>query len=251
AINAKNVSYLDFPLWQSSSHQQTIINTLTSNADIVALAHPKFGGGRTFKNMQELTGYHLTEVLNHYRVSDVYWDKALSVGHLSWIIGNDDMHAVSDPEIFQIWNNIFSESPDSVLVNLKNGKNYSTQSFIKEEENTLISCTLLPGDTVKVVFDKPANIQFIGQDGVEKQVSTMTDTAKYAFTKDDTYIRVVARNENSSIFLNPLLRYNGQKLTMASGLVAEQNLFLSWLWRIGAVGLLIGTLYVWRKVIKW
>lgn len=251
AINAREVSFLDFPLWQSSSHQQSVIHAIRKNADIVAIAHPKFGGGRSFDNMRTLTGYHLTEVLNHYRVSDVYWDQALSVGRLSWIIGNDDMHAVNDPEIFQIWNNIFSDTPDSVLVNLKNGKNYATQSFIKTAENALLSCQLKGADTIRVVFAHPADIYFIGQDGVEKQKTEMSDTASYVFAKNDTYIRVVARNANSSIYLNPLVRCDGERPVLASELQATQNSLWTWIWRISCGLMLLFSLYAWWKVIRW
>lgn len=251
AINARKVSFLDFPLWQSSSHQQSVINALRNNAEIVAIAHPKFGGGRSFDNMKTLTGYHLTEVLNHYRVSDEYWDQALSAGRLSWIIGNDDMHSVSDPEIFQIWNNIFSETPDSILNSLKSGKNYAIQSFIKEAENALVSCRLMGQDTVKVVFSHPADIYFIGQDGVEKQKTVMSDTASYVFDKNDTYIRVVARNANSSIYLNPLVRCNGDQPVFVSQIQATKNNMWTWIWRISSGLLLFLTLYAWRKLIMW
>jgi hypothetical protein len=251
AINAKDVVFWDFPLWQSSSHQQTITNKLRANADIVAIAHPKFGGGRTFENMEQLTGYHLIEVLNHYRNSEEYWDRALSVGRLSWIIGNDDIHDIKDPEIFQIWNNIFSAKPEEILLNLKNGKNYATQSFTKQAENKLLSCKKTGENSFEVVLEKPADIDFIGQNGALKQKSTQKDTASYTFANNDTYIRVVARNQNSAIYLNPLVRYDGKSLIMASDLEAKQDHIMTWVWRLGFLLAFAIFGYLWIKLIRW
>ncbi|MBL4861695.1 MAG: hypothetical protein JKY09_01590, partial [Crocinitomicaceae bacterium] len=80
SINGDKVSYFDYPLFQLTSHKQKVIHNIKANGAMVAMAHPKFGGGRTFSDMRYLTGYAFTEVLNHYRVSDEYWDEALSAG---------------------------------------------------------------------------------------------------------------------------------------------------------------------------
>ena len=84
ALNPDGPSYFDYPLFQTTSHQQKIIENLRAKNAIVAMAHPKFGGGRSFDDMKTLVNYDFTEVLNHYRSSDEYWDEALSAGRVTW-----------------------------------------------------------------------------------------------------------------------------------------------------------------------
>jgi hypothetical protein len=250
AINAKKVSFWDFPLWQTSSHQQTMINKLRENAEMVAIAHPKFGGGRSFQHMKDITGYHHTEVLNHYRNSEEHWDTALSVGKLSWIIANDDIHDLKDPEIFQRWNIIFSESLDDIISNLKDGKNYGVESFTTNTENRFVSCKKTGENTFTYTFEKPADtILFIGQNGVMKQKNMMSDSATYVFTPEDTYIRVVAKNAGQNIYLNPLTRYEGNAIITAADLVAKEKTFLSWLWKLVFVGIMGFVVYLWWKLV--
>ncbi|MFZ1526689.1 MAG: hypothetical protein WAT22_17845 [Saprospiraceae bacterium] len=250
-INAKKVSFWDFPLWQSSSHQQSMIQTLRQNAEMVAIAHPKFGGGRSFVHMKQITGYHFTEVLNHYRTSEEHWDTALSTGKLSWILADDDVHDLKDPEIFQRWNIIFSDSKEAVLKAMKEGKNYGVESFYTNAENTFLSCKKLNENTFKWTFEKPADsILFVGQNGVIRQKTVASDTATYTFTPDDTYIRVIAKNQGQNIYLNPLVRYHGSSVTMAADMIAEENTLQTLLWKAGIIALMIGLVYLWWKVIQ-
>lgn len=251
-INAEKVSYGDFPLWQSSSHQQTIIDVLRKNAEIVTIAHPKFGGGRSYENIRTIVGYHLMEVLNHYRNSEAFWDQALSVGKLSWIIGNDDIHDLQDPTIFKIWNIIFSNtySRDSILSNLKKGNNYVVQSENGSTENSFVSCIKKDENTFRFNFGNEVDtILFIGQNGDIKQINTKTKSAQYSFVTADTYVRVVAHNKKSSIFLNPLFRYDGIKLPYVANLNATKNLFLTWICRLFFISLAMFTIMAWKKVI--
>lgn len=73
--------------------------------------------------MKNLVNYEFTEVLNHYRTSDEYWDKALSAGRLTWILANDDTHDLRDDFTYRIWNIIYSDqrNRDTIVQNLKKG----------------------------------------------------------------------------------------------------------------------------------
>jgi hypothetical protein len=252
AINARSVSYWDFPLWQSISHQQTIIDVLRGNAEMVAIAHPKFGGGRSFEAMETLVGYHFTEVLNHYRNSQEYWDKALSAGKLSWITGNDDIHDLKDPEIFRIWNIIYADGSnrDSLLTNMKNGQNYAVETLNGESENSFVSCTQDTNGSFLFKFDQVADtIVFIGQNGIIKQKNEATNSASYTFKPDDTYIRVVAKNKNSNIYLNPLVRYSGDKIIKAVDIKAENSILYTWVIRLFIISVMLLLMYLWKRVL--
>ncbi|CAN0249729.1 unnamed protein product, partial [Chrysoparadoxa australica] len=138
-IGVDEVSKFDYPLIQSSSHQQKIIENIKAKNGFVTMAHPKFGGGRDFDNMRDLTYYEFTEVLNHYRISDEYWDAALSAGRLTSIMGNDDTHDIINEPTFRIWNVIHSEvrHADSILAAMRLGKNYGVWSHNELWDNKL------------------------------------------------------------------------------------------------------------------
>lgn len=252
AINAKKVSFWDFPLWQTPSHQQTMIGTLRKNAEMVAIAHPKFGGGRSREHISQITGYHFTEVLNHYRTSDELWDVALSSGRLSWIIANDDIHDLKDPEIFQRWNVIFSDNTDNILASMRLGKNYGVESFTTKSENTFKACKKIDENTYYWKFEKQADtVLFIGQGGIIKQKDIATDSVTYTFTPEDTYIRLVAKNAGQNIYLNPLVRYNGNSVIMASDMPVSIKLGYTILWKSMMIALALGMILLWWKIIRY
>lgn len=252
-INVEAVSYFDYPLIQGTSHKQKIINNIRSNNGIVAMAHPKFAGGRTFEDMELLTGYHFVEVLNHYRVSDEYWDKALSAGRLSWIMGNDDTHDLIKEPTFQIWNIIHSghKHKDSILSSMKLGKNYGIKSKNGISDNSLLGLELIsPNDFFVMLENIADSIQFIGQNGKILKTVEHVASASYSFTKKDTYVRVVTHNKNSSMYLNPLFRYDGKTIPLASELKATERWFWTWVVRLLFIAIALSLLLFIRRIIR-
>lgn len=252
AINSPKVSSFDYPLYQLASHKQKIIENIRKNEAYVAMAHPKFAGGKSFSDMENLVGYHFTEVLNHYRISDFYWDKALSAGRLTWIMGNDDTHDLVKEATFRIWNVIHSDvrNSDSIMKAMSEGKSYAIWSINQECDNHLKKCTV-SDDNINFKFKNPTDsILLIGQNGKILQRVYNTDSTSYRATKEDSYIRAVAYNLNSHIYLNPIIRYDGVSLPVTSNVHAEPNFLLTWLFRIGAVLFAIWMLYIARKIIR-
>ena len=97
AIGARKVDWFDFPIWQSRSHLQFIINRVAATADLVAIVHPESRNAYDDADLHELTGYHLIEVFNGKFPHDAAWDAALSSGRAVWGIGNDDNHDLDEP----------------------------------------------------------------------------------------------------------------------------------------------------------
>lgn len=223
AINSKKVSYLDFPLFQSTSHQQKIIENLKKNGDLVALAHPNFGGGRSLIDMQQLTHYDFLEVLNHYRISDVEWDNALSSGRLSWLMANDDTHDVRDETAFKIWNIIYAneENVDTILGNMQKGMHYGIKTSAGVCTNYLKSC-ILRNDSLFVSFTDTI-VHFDVHGGAEtlEDYQQFKKDFVYKLKPSDDYIRIVAKNDKSMIFLNPIIRYDGQNIPLASNILPK------------------------------
>jgi hypothetical protein len=252
SIKPDGVSYFDFPLLQSSSHQQMIINQLRKKNAFVAMAHPKFGGARKMKNMRDLVGYHFTEVLNHYRTSAEYYDEALSAGRLTWVMSNDDTHDLEKEPSFKRWNMIFSDTAlvDTILNNYKLGKSYAVLSEDESFDKQFISCQSLGDDRFKVTFSAVLDsILVIGQGGKLKEFNTDAQNIVVTFQADDTYLRVVAKDENIQIYLNPLIRFDGIRLPLNADLTAEVNHFLTWLYRIAVFLVMLSLALIMRKLI--
>ncbi len=252
AINSEKVSYFDYPLFQLKSHKQQIINNIKDNGAYVSMAHPKFAGGRTFEDMRYLVGYDFTEVLNHYRKSEEYWDEALSAGRLTWIMGNDDTHDIIKEATFRIWNMIYSSvrHPDSIMKSMQIGKNYAISTNETQIcDNYLKSCNL-DGSNICLELTNPADsILFIGQKGIVKHRAFNTHLAEYKFQPEDTYIRIVAYNKNSQLYLNPILRIK-ENVPLNTLVKAHKNSFLTWFFRFGIIILSISLLFLLVKIIR-
>ena len=118
----------------------------------------------------------------------------------------------------------------------------------------VLNSVVLKGDTLKVsVTGRPYNINFIGQNGKSRKITHFANEAWYKFQPDDTYIRTKITfityfdypkvGPGTLFYLNPVFRYNGGK--PVNTLVAEVNIFKSWVVRIIGFGALIALVLVW------
>lgn len=253
-LNPQNISYCDYFLFQSTSHQQKVIEQIKAQKGIVVLAHPEFNNGRSMNDMKYLQHYDLIEVLNHFRISEEHWDMALSNGKLAYLLANDDSHSTDADEMARVWTVIFSpeRTKNQVLNSLLQGKAVGVYTEYNECENDFVSCDLR-NDSVYVKFALPADtILFIGQGGRIKQKVVNEDHAVYKLRKEDTYIRVVAKNRESRIYLNPIVRYdaNSNEPLLASMQVPKENKLQTWLFRVCDIGFLYfplrGIWLLWR-----
>lgn len=253
AIDAQKVSFFDFLFWQTSSHQQHIIDHLRGSASVIAIAHPKYWNSRSLDNMTHLVNYDLTEILNHNKDSEEFWDAGLSAGKLTWCLGDDDTHGLKKEPTFKRWNMIFSEKRDkeSVLDALMKGQHYSVFSPENTLKVGLASCHLTDSTSFEVIFtDEMQDILFIGQEGVIKQKTGPAQNASYTFRSDDTYVRVVALHNDGKIYLNPLVRYDGETLPLNSLNKAEMNVLKTWGLRALFLLPLLLLMYLLRWIIK-
>lgn len=216
AINPSSVEYFDYPLFQNLSQKQDIINRLRDNDALVALAHPNFMKGHSTEDMKQLTGYHFTEVLNHYRTSEEEWDAALKTGKLSWILANDDTHDIHNEPTHKIWNEIYVTLPgnNQMTKSLLEGKNYGINT--KNGINDLsIKQLKVIGDSVHFDFGSKAIVIKVILDGEVFQTLQQSEGAIF-FPKNSQYMRLVAESEESSLFTNPLVRYSDKKPGLVS-----------------------------------
>ena len=243
-INAQKPSYFDYPLWQNTSQKQQIINDIANNGGLVAIAHPKFMDGHTLEDMAQLTNYRFVEVLNHYRISDEYWDAALTAGRLVYGIGNDDTHDINNEPTFKMWTEVFADtaSAEGVLNALKQGKSYMVhaEDGVKDlkldslfvSENTVsknIINLAVTGPVTEVEFWYP------NHKVVKHSVSEHAGNKYHlqmGLTLDKGYVRFVVKSKNCSLYLNPIVRSVNGKTSGVEKLVPKLNQLKTWLYRL-------------------
>lgn len=238
AIGAHGVDWFDLPLWQSPSEQQYVIDRVKAKASLVALNHPSSREAYSLDALRWLTGFDLIEVANGPFTTEDEWDATLSSGHAVWAIGNDDTHDLDDVRRTGVaWTMIDTASSGAgdVVSALRAGRSYAvlrTGAFEAHGVTTLSSLNV-DGNTLTVTLNgAPSRVTFIGQDGVVRDTVHDALSASYVMRADDTYIRTVITSPHTTLFLNPVVRWNGIALPTP---VATVNGFWTWTQRGGSV----------------
>ena len=253
-IGAKEVSFFDCLINYSLSNKQYIVNRLKPSCDVIAIAHPKFRNGHTESDMTRLTGYDLMEVLNHYRFSFEHWDAALSSGIPAWILSDDDTHNVNRAEETCVnWTMINSPvlEKTEVLSNLKNGKAYGVTGKGGINKN-FIEKISVEDQSVNFVFTSKADkINLYGVNGTLKHSVSDTNSVSYTFKPSDSYIRAEVINDDTKMYLNPLIRYDGVNIPK-NEMRAEVNFIATYGMKAGIALFYILFLYmiIKRKIAK-
>jgi hypothetical protein len=215
AIGARKVEWFDLPLWQGPSQKQYVIDRVAASAALVALAHPSiWPGGYSRTDLGQLTGYQLFELVNGRFTAEDLWDTALSSGRAVWAIGDDDTHDVTDPDRMAVaWNMIDAASSrsDDIIQALREGRSYavSRTDGTPDRSDARLSSVTTENGVVTIACSAPARISFVGQDGRMLRSMPDTTTASLVFADDDTYVRVAIQTPHTVMFLNPVLRYDG------------------------------------------
>jgi len=233
AIGAHAVEWLDYPLFQSLSHKQQIINLVKQKADLVALAHPNSRDAYTSRDLQQLTGYQLIEVVNGPFPVEETWDAALSAGRLVWGLANDDSHDINDPRRMAIaWTmvNAHTSGVADVVSALAEGRHYAVRRPDVDEPNAqdteLASVDFADGRLTIRCAGATATFVFVGQGGTVRKTVYNDLTADYTFTPQDTYVRGVVYAPRRVIYLNPIVRYDGAHVIAPAATVDRAGTWL-------------------------
>lgn len=236
AIGARRVSWFEFPLWQSTSQQQYVIDRVGETSDLVALAHPDSRYAYSVENLRRLTGYQLIEVGNGPFASDASWDTVLSSGHPVWGLANDDTHDLEDPRrTAAAWNMIdaASAAPSDIVAALRAGRSYAVlrTGAIDAANITTLTGVEVRNQTMTVTCaGARSTITFFGQNGAVRQTVKDTAAAAYTFSEADTYVRAVIESPQTVLYLNPVIRYSGSGLSTPA---ATLDLATTWASRVG------------------
>jgi hypothetical protein len=214
-LGARRVDWFEFPFLQTRSQKQYVIDRLKSSGTLVVLAHPSLRNAETHDDLRYLTHYDLLEVLNHFTVSDHEWDAALSSGHPVWAVGDDDTHNIEDAgQTGAMWTMIATHSldRDSVLAALSAGRTVAVAGH-DGVSDVHVRSVVVRGDTLLVTCDAPVrSISFVGQNGRLLQRTLGGTTASYLLQPNDPYVRTVVVTGRTTMYLNPVVRYDGASL---------------------------------------
>ncbi|MEI6089783.1 MAG: CehA/McbA family metallohydrolase [bacterium] len=208
-IGANHRSYLQFPYIQTIHHKQGLIDNLHDDGQLVSIAHPA-RSGYELSDMENLSGMNCIEVSNFGHSSTAYWDVLLSNGKPIWLTAGDDSHDITDTQrTFRSWTWIFSDylTRDSIISALSCGRSYAVSGENAVDNNKLVSCSLYD-NLLQIQFEHPADtIRLIGQNGKLLSLVTNSNSAIYIVGKSIKYIRTEAKTGNSTIYLNPIIRF--------------------------------------------
>jgi hypothetical protein len=221
-LGTDRISWLDFFFFQTLSHKQFILNKLKLTTDFLVINHPKFSNSFEETDFTYLSNYDAIEVLNHYRMSITHWDSALSSGHYTVLLANDDMHKLDKMgEVGTNFTVINTNSPTryAMIQALKAGQHYGVQARLKEDENYAVKAERIAnlvrpnkiemkGDTLVLQLNKDVSvIRFVGQYGQVKDSIIHAKSVQYVFCQADTYIRIEIEDTDSNLyFFNPIVR---------------------------------------------
>lgn len=249
-INASRVVWFDYFYFQNTSHKQDIINKLNKVGASTAIAHPKFLDGHTHNDLTQLTNYRLLEVLNHYRISDTYWDVALGAGRLVYILGNDDTHDIEREPTFVMWNEVYTDFPTKtgVLNALNEGKNIGVHAP-NQTNDIKLNYLKVAGDTVKFSFNNVVDSVYVYSNNTLIVNSFSTYNNTFTLDKKHPYCRIVAKSKNATVYLNPIIRSVNGNLKAHTSLTATINQTQTWLHRLVAFVVLLLLLWATTRLL--
>lgn len=223
-FSAERVIRFDHLLPIFLSQRQMQIDLLLATGDIVQFNHPLRTPLTTLRQMQYLEGYRLMELDSGRSTENGYWDEALSSGHYSFGVANDDLH---DPDntrkIARRCNFIQTKSSDykDIIEALNSGCYYSMRLpdygdgdwAIKVERNKSLPAIKnigVKGTTLFIRLSEAADSIVITSDRGRRQIVAIdADTARYDLRAEDSYARFTAYfPEGEVIYTNPFARYD-------------------------------------------
>lgn len=190
-----------------ASQKQFQLDLLGKGADFIQMNHPLRTVGMSKKHMQWLGGYKIMELDSGKSTENEYWDWALSAGHYSFGLANDDLHYPDKSSRIAIRCN-FLQCPSARYQDIKQtllgGCYYSMRvpdygggdwqmKYLKNRELPMIDSIGLDGETLYISLSRLADsIKVTGQDHATLSLVRNSSNARYTMKADDAYARITA-----------------------------------------------------------
>ena len=207
-----------------ASQKQFQLDYLGRSSDFIQMNHPYRVLFNSKRHMERLSGYQIMELDTSISTENEYWDWALSWGHYSFGLANDDLHYPDKHWKIAIRCN-FLQVPSGRYEDLKKtlltGCYYAMRvpdygSGDWEEKIARNHCLPqvtwigLEGDTACIrLSEKADSIRVNGQDHATLALVQDTDHMAYTFKADDPFARFTAFFPGGEvIYFNPFARYD-------------------------------------------
>ena len=266
-FGSKKVIHWDPLLPLLTSQMQFELDYLGKGSDFIQINHPYRTTGLTKTDMEKLSGYEIMELDTHVSTQNEYWDQALSAGHYSFGLANDDLHHARNPHLIAIRCNFLctpSARYEDIKHTLLTGCYYAMRVpdygngdwDVKRKENhdlPAISWIGVEGDTIRMTLTERADsIRINGQDHATLKLEKDTDSIRYVLGADEPYARLTAYfPDGEVIYTNPFARYDS---SVSSSPVNNEHQpldrVLTVLWNLLLLALMAGTVYLFVRLYK-
>ena len=243
------------------------LDYLGKGSDFIQINHPYRTTGLTKTDLEKLSGYEIMELDTHVSTQNEYWDQALSAGHYSFGLANDDLHHARNPHLIAIRCN-FLCTPSARYEDLKHTlltgcyyamrvPDYGNGDWdVKREKNHRLPTIRqigMAGDTIKMTLTERADsIRINGQDHATLKLEKDTGSIRYVLGADEPYARLTAYfPDGEVIYTNPFARYDA---SVSSSPINNEHQpldrVLTVLWNLLLLVLMDGTVYLFVRLYK-
>ena len=223
-FGSPSVKHWDPLLPLLASQMQFELDRLGADSDFIQINHPYRTVGTTGERMALLSGYQLMELDTHISTENEYWDAALSAGHYSFGLANDDLHHPERHWLTAIRSNFLrtpSGTYEDIRKTLRSGCFYAMRVpdygdgdwAVKREKNRelpTVEAIGLEGNELYLTLSQKADSIRIGGAG-HRTLLMETDTCsiRYALPEGEPYARMTAFfPDGAVIYTNPFARYD-------------------------------------------
>ena len=262
---AESVWHYDilFPLF--ASQKQHLLYELSEDADFVQINHPQRIRLFDYADLEKIGGYRLMELTSaEEEIENEFWDVALSAGHYSHGIMNDDLHYPDRPEKIAIRCSFICTPADdyaTVRDRLLEGCFYSMsvpnygdgdwgEKYARNTQLPIIQNIGLRDSIVYIELSAPADsIKFVGSNHRTLHTAYSATSAEYTMLPADPYARIMAfYNDGAVIYSNAFARYDSTtQESPYRGDLYDINTPLTILFNIGValcLGMMLTLIYI-------
>lgn len=223
-FGSRKVIHWDPLLPLLASQKQWALDYLGRSCDFIQMNHPYRVLFNSRRHMERLSGYQIMELDTHISTENEYWDWALSWGHYSFGLANDDLHYPDRHWKIGIRCN-FLQVPSGRYEDLKEtllggcyyamrvpdyGEGDWTEKIARNHSLPFVRDIGLEGSTIYMKLSRQADsIRVNGQDHATLLLARNTDCVAYTLRPQDPYARLTAFfPDGEVIYSNPFARYD-------------------------------------------
>ena len=204
--------------------KQFQFDLLGKDSDFIQFNHPLRTNGTSKGQMERLSGYRIMELDSGRSTENEYWDWALSAGHYSFGLANDDLHYPDISYRIAVRCNFLctpTATYEDIKKTLLEGCYYSMRipdygngdweaKYAGNRDLPYIKDIGIEGETIHMHLSENADsIKVIGQNHTILDHASDTSEIQYTMSPSDNYARLIAYfPDGEVIYSNPFARYD-------------------------------------------